>query len=760
MQNHKQLSKILVLALAASMLAACHRDPNVRKQQYYAKAMKYYAQGKYQTAAIELRNALKLDPKFSDAHYEMAQCDLKLGYANDAYRQLLNTVDLAPGNWKAQIDIGYMLYAARQFDKAEAKANLVLAADPNNADAESLLANVKAARGERVQAMEEMKKSIALAPSAPKYMDLAMMENAGQDSASAERDYKKAVDLDPKSLAPRLQLAAFYARQRQFDEAKQQANQAIQMDPKSPQAREALIRIELAAGQPAEAEKTAQEAQQALKDNPRGYAILAAYYLQTGQGEKALAEYASLHKEHPKDLALSRTYLDLLIRSNKLDEASQVDAAILKQSGNDVAGVIGKGQIETRQGHTQDAILTLQSALKAEPDNPALHFSLGEAFFAAGNLDLAEREWRETVRERPGAIEAQAALASAELKQKDWDGLATTAQALVKLAPHAALGYCDLGLVQAAHNDLPGAEAQFKRAIEAAPKDALGYTRMGELRMSEKRYREAEPSYEKALAIAPRFNEALRGLATNDLLEKQPAKAVARVRQQIVAVPDDTGDYILLGDLLTGQKDYAGAEDALSKAAGLAKNDSQPLFMLGQVQEAAGKRDAAIAAFRRAIRVNPRDTASLVMLGTLEEAKGDWHSAEDHYRAALAITPENGAAANDLAYLLLQHGGNTDVALSLAQTARRNLPDSPGIADTLGWAYYQKGDYSLAAGLLEEAIKKAPNNPDFNYHLGLIYQKSRNNAQAVVHLERVLKLDPNYAKAGEIRQALVAMGKG
>ena len=43
--------------------------------------------------------------------------------------------------------------------------------------------------------------------------------------------------------------------------------------------------------------------------------------------------------------------------------------------------------------------------------------------------------------------------------------------------------------------------------------------------------------------------------------------------------------------------------------------------------------------------------------------------------------------------------------LSLAQTARRAMPNSPDTADTLAWAYYYKGAYAFARDLLEDAIK-------------------------------------------------------
>jgi Flp pilus assembly protein TadD len=77
----------------------------------------------------------------------------------------------------------------------------------------------------------------------------------------------------------------------------------------------------------------------------------------------------------------------------------------------------------------------------------------------------------------------------------------------------------------------------------------------------------------------------------------------------------------------------------------------------------------------------------------------------DYYKKALQVDPANGVAANNLAYLMVENGQNVDVALSLAQTARSKMPDTPQTGGTLGWIYYHKGNYSGARDLLEEAVK-------------------------------------------------------
>jgi Tfp pilus assembly protein PilF len=150
----------------------------------------------------------------------------------------------------------------------------------------------------------------------------------------------------------------------------------------------------------------------------------------------------------------------------------------------------------------------------------------------------------------------------------------------------------------------------------------------------------------------------------------------------------------------------------------------------------------------------PSNAQLLVSLASLYEAKGDWQQAQTTYRKALNIQSDNAAAANNLAYLLLEHGGDPNLALSLAQTGRKGLNDLPNSADTLAWAYYRTGAYSSAAPLLEEAVKKVPTNPTYHYHLGMVYQKLNENAKAKSSFEAAIKAKPDSPAAESARKAL------
>jgi tetratricopeptide (TPR) repeat protein len=146
-------------------------------------------------------------------------------------------------------------------------------------------------------------------------------------------------------------------------------------------------------------------------------------------------------------------------------------------------------------------------------------------------------------------------------------------------------------------------------------------------------------------------------------------------------------------------------------------------------------------------------------MGNLYQSKSDWKKAEDAYQRALAINSQDPVASNELARVMLSKGENLDIALSLAQTAGRGLPNAPAVVDTLGWIYYRKGVYPLAINYLEQALQlqeknKMPDNPDIDYHLGWAYEKAEKPALARQHFEHLLKGYPNYPAAAEIKTEL------
>ena len=340
------------------------------------------------------------------------------------------------------------------------------------------------------------------------------------------------------------------------------------------------------------------------------------------------------------------------------------------------------------------------------------------------------------------------------LRKGNKDLLRQSAEGWIAAQPYLPDGFLMRATANIADRQADAAEADLQKAISLSPDDSRGYTGLAGLRVAEKKTAEAIKLYEQALTKNPKDLQALSGLVQIRLTDKQPAAAVARIQQQISTVPDQPDLYVLLGRVQLELKNYDEAEKVLSRAVELNPNNVDAILALTSAQLSRGSVDQAIDSYKRAIQQDPRDLRPYILLGSLEEGQGHWQDAQQHYQKALDIQPDNPAAANNLAYLLLSHNGNIDVALSLAETARRQLPEVPNTADTLAWAYISKGVYGLAIDLLQEAVNASPQNATYHYHLGIAYQKNNDMAHAKEQFQKALQLNPAGTDIDTIRKAL------
>jgi tetratricopeptide (TPR) repeat protein len=488
--------------------------------------------------------------------------------------------------------------------------------------------------------------------------------------------------------------------------------------------------------------------------------MLGDYYLGREENAKALAEFSSLVTQHPKDIQVRKTYIQLLVLNHRLDEASSLDDEVLKKAPQDADALALKGEIQLLQGKVDESIKTLQSALHIFSDNAFAHYQLGLALQKKGNAQQGETELREAVRLNPSLAEAWRALGEGAIRRADWPGLHNIAVQLKKITPRSPEGYLFDATARANQNDAASAEADLTQLVTLAPNNALGYVKLGQLRLAQKRLSEAETFYRQALSRDPNSLEALRGLVELNFRRNKPADALRQIQTQIDANPNSSPLYLLQGQALLQNKQSGEAEHALERAIQFDKQNLNAVTLLAELQDARGARDQAITTYQRAIELSPNNASLQVALGTLQETSGNWQAAQNTYQKALSLQPENPLAANNLAYIMLEHGGSANLALNLAQAARRGLPNSPNIADTLGWAYYKNSAYSVAAPLFEEAVKKVPDSAAYRYHLGLTYQKLNDKDRARAQFEKIIGMDPKSSTADQARSALGQLAGG
>jgi tetratricopeptide (TPR) repeat protein len=757
--NKRKTLSVVMLFMAVAMLAGCHGDRSIRKHKYLESGRRFSADGKYREAAIQYLNALKVDSDFIDAHYELAQAYEHMGQSTEARAELARTIDLQPDNYKARIDLGNLLFADGRTNEAQKQANAVLTAQPGNPGVHALLSAIAVRRGNKDQALVEIHRALDLDPNrAAFHEDLALLQAGDPAMASSvEAELKAAVELDPRSVNAKLLLAAFYARNNRLPEAEKISWDAVAADTTSLAARANVAQVILKRGDPARAEQVLRQASNDFSDDPQGVRILADYYADSGQLDRAVALFSSLAAKYPKNVAVKKGYIRVLLQVKDNATARILVAELVKDNPKDPEVAALNGIVLLRGGNANDAVNALQQGAGNFPRDAFIQFWLGNAALAKGDLSLAENAFRQAAELNPSARDAQKELARIACQRGDMGMLADVADKTIAASPHFPGGYVWRAVAEMNRNAPDKAEGDLKTAINVAPQGSHAYLQFGKLRFAQKRFPEGVALLQQALQYNPNSVEAMRMLVSYDLYRKQPAKALARLNAQIARSPENSSFYDLLAHLQIQSKKLDQAAAAAQKAIQLNPSDGDAVMLFAQIAVQRGQTANAIQTWEQWLNAHPGDASALAILGTLEESRGDQGKAEAYYRKSLQIQPQQPIAANNLAYRMLVNGKTPDAALTLAKTARQGMPNSHNTADTLAWAYYYNGTYEFARDLLEDAINTDPNCAEMQYHLGMVYSKLRDKKNAATHLNKAIPLAHDSQIAKDARAALQEM---
>jgi serine/threonine protein kinase/Flp pilus assembly protein TadD len=276
---------------------------------------------------------------------------------------------------------------------------------------------------------------------------------------------------------------------------------------------------------------------------------------------------------------------------------------------------------------------------------------------------------------------------------------------------------------------------------------------------------EAIRYYTAALALRPHNPAACVNLG-NALRDRGDLDgAISAYREALDGHPD----YVLASDRLARALEQKGDPDgaigAIHQMMHFAKaKDAGGHLLLGNILVRNGRRDEAIANYRKAIALDPKHGMAHYNLATvlldkkecLDESIACCQSAIACYRATVRLNPKGGGSHNLLAWILVTcpHVPLRDPAegVELARTAVELSPSDPSFWNTLGAAHYRAGDWKDAAAALEKAmqLRSGGNSYDW-FFLAMAHWQLGDPEKARQEFDRAVQwMDKNMPKGREL----------
>ena len=756
LQTHVPVRSLRAVAAAIALVCAvaCNRDPNAAKRQYLARGDSYAAAGKYSEAVLEYRNAVQQAPQAGDARRKLADALVHAGNLPAALEEYIRAADLLPDDLALQVKAGNLLLLAGRFDDAKARGEKVLASDAQNVEAEILVANADAGLKDLNGAVAQIEDALKVDPNrSGTYSNLGLLELSRGKREAAAQAFNKAVALAPASPAPHLALGHFYWLTGDAPAAEASFKRALALEPRNPLTNRILGNFYVATNRPESAQPFLQTTYEVTKTQDAAFA-LADYDMAMGKDAAAIEVLQPLAAASP--IANVRL-AEIDYKQGRHDEAYRRLSDVLAKDQANLQALLVKSAFLMSDKKLDEALTAANLAAQRHPDSTSAFFTIGRVQAARRQLDAAISAYQEALRLNPRATQAKVALAQLHLAEGRPDTSIGFAQEALTNEP--ANGDARLVFVRGllARGDLDRAATELKALMTRFPDAGAVHTQMGMLLGRRHDYAGAKKEFERATQLNPADSDAFGGLVALDLTARDSAGARARVDAKLAASPTPWL-LVLAARTYAATGDVPGAERFLQRAIALDSGFLPAYGALGQLYASQGQLDAARAQFERLASQSPKPVGALTMLGIILQAKGDVDGARDRFERALQIDSEAAVAANNLAWIYAETGGNLDVALQLAQVAQKHLPGVAEVGDTLGYIYYKKHLAPLAISTLTVSAEKDPDNAVYQYHLGLAYAGAGDAKRAKQLLARALELKSDFSGAQEARELLRSLG--
>ncbi len=180
---------------------------------------------------------------------------------------------------------------------------------------------------------------------------------------------------------------------------------------------------------------------------------------------------------------------------------------------------------------------------------------------------------------------------------------------------------------------------------------------------------------------------------------------------------------------------------------------STAALKLAYVQQRAGDGAASRATLTEWLRRSPGDIGVRLALANKHLATGEYEQARAHYIKIILLAPNNVVVLNNLAWVNLQLG-DLESAQEGIERAHRLAPDDPRVIDTYGLVQLRAGNAETASRALRRAARAMPDSPQVQAHLAQALVRQGEAAEAREILRRILSEHEDFPGQAEARSLL------
>jgi tetratricopeptide (TPR) repeat protein len=506
-----------------------------------------------------------------------AKLSAELHQGKEAAEQFERAVKLDPKSTEIATSFGLFRARRREYDRALPLLETAAAADPANVDVQAALVRTYLGLNRFLDADKRIRDAAQRDPNQPAFM---FLQGKVAESIGKMDEAGKAYD---KALAKKAQLPEAIAAQGMIEaykgnkdaaRDKLEAARALPMAGQGTLELEAVGDLALTLAEWAKARDQFDAALKVDPEDPLAHAGLGRAMAGLGELKTARAELEIALAGAGQDASVLFEYGSVLRRLGELEPAKAALQKSVKLNDKEARIFARLGAVQVELHEYAEAEKTLKQAV-------LLDERLGEGLYYLGRSLSAQKKLTEAI----------------DIQRKD-----------VAVEPSSSAAYLQLGYTYEQGEQVANAVDAFTKAVEHDRKSVDGLEHLGMSFLLQNRFAEAIDAFKKGLQLDPERSSLWA--AVGDAMQQagETDGAITNLQKSLKLDPQQSGVWTKLGvayrDKACGTcKDKA--LDALTRAVRLNPRDALAWYHLGYLFKDEGKKEEAVAAFRKYIELRP-----------------------------------------------------------------------------------------------------------------------------------------------------------
>ena len=640
---------VSVLAATLMVVSLALMPAPLWAASFLERAQQYFDEGKFSSAAIELKNALQRNPDDAEARFLLGKVYLQQGSVASAEKELSRASELG----HTDPDLNLLLAQARiklgryQEVLENAPEEIALSSDIEKAlhvaRGEALLNLGQFDEAEAIfdRVLQEGPHGDALANKARMAMSLGQMNEA--------REFlDQALAADSASPLVAATDAAWLLQNREFAKSKDSYARAIELDPHNLISHLGLVRAHLGLGELVEAAKIVETLKARLPNNLNVLLqeSVVLFLQQQYRAAKAAADRVlSRNNRQPQALLISG-YSAYQLQENEQARARLL--AYLSQNPQDNRARMILGSAMIRLGHSDQAYETLTTLESDVPDDIQYLSVITSAAYGAGDQEAGLKYLEQLSAKQPENAEIHTRLGQAQLQAGDSAGARKSFEKAIELDATRPDTYHYLFLILAQQQLTADALALAETMKSQFPESASGNTSIGIIKLSQRDWGGARAAFEEALEREPGNVVAVTNLVNLLQLQGEPDVARSLLKQAVEANPGNVRILLALAELEEGQGRSSEAETQLRQAVEQNPENLRARAALGHFYIRSNRPTEALTVTEESFQLHPNDGGLTDVVGLAKLALGDRLAALQLFEGRARREPANAAVQQNL----------------------------------------------------------------------------------------------------------------